>query len=412
MSQAAAPQARQAAVIFIFIAVVIDVLGFGLIIPVLPKLVEQFMHGDTARAAEMFGLFGTVWALMQFLFAPFLGALSDRFGRRRVLLISCFGLGLDYLVMALAPSIWWLLIGRIASGICASSFNVANSYIADVTTPEKRAQAFGMIGAAFGLGFVLGPALGGMLGHYDPRLPFWAAAILSLLNACYGLFVLPESLPPERRDAFSWAKANPVGSLKLLRSHHELFGLATIQFLFQLAHCVLPSAFVLYTGYRYGWGPATVGLTLMGVGVCNIIVQAGLVKRIVATLGERGTLCAGLFCGAVGFTGMALAPNGTWAWAVTPIIALMGIFTPGLQSLMSQRVSPQEQGKLQGANASIMAIASLFGPALFTQTLAHSIGPDAIVPIAGATFFVAAGLQLLALMLALYAARTVQPQAA
>jgi len=220
--------ARRAAVIFIFITVVIDVLGFGIIIPVLPKLVQQFMGGDAAKGATMFGLFGTVWALMQFFFSPLLGAVSDRFGRRPVILISCFGLGLDYIVMALAPNIGWLLFGRILSGICASSFTTAGAYIADVSPPEKRAAGYGMLGAAFGVGFVLGPALGGLLGNIDPRLPFWGAAALALINASYGLLVLPESLPPEKRDVFSWKRANPLGSLKLLRSHPDLLGLASI----------------------------------------------------------------------------------------------------------------------------------------------------------------------------------------
>ena len=347
--QQSAPAAgRRAAVIFIFITVVIDVLGFGLIIPVLPKLVEQFMGGDTARAALVYGVFGTAWSLMQFLFAPLLGAISDRFGRRKVILISCFGLGLDYIVMALAPGVGWLFVGRIISGICASNFSTAGAYIADVSPPEKRAQAFGLIGAAFGVGFVLGPALGGVLGDISPRLPFWGAAALALINASYGLFVLPESLPRERRDVFSWKKANPVGSLTLLRSHPDLLGFAGINLLFQTAHCVLPSVFVLYTGYRYGWSSSTVGFTLMAVGVFSIIVQGGLVKPAVRHLGERGSLYTGLLFGIAGFAGFALAPSAFWMWASLPVFALMGLFSPGLQSLMSKRVAPFEQGKLQG----------------------------------------------------------------
>jgi DHA1 family tetracycline resistance protein-like MFS transporter len=256
-------QRRRAAVVFIFITVVIDVRGCGIVIPVLPKLVQQFMGGDAAHGATMFGVFGTVWALMQFFFSPLLGAVSDRFGRRPVILISAFGLGLDYIVMALAPNIGWLLFGRVISGICAASFSTAGAYIADVAPPEKRAAAYGTIGAAFGVGFVLGPALGGVLGDINPRLPFWGAAALALVSAFYGLFVLPESLAPEKRDVFSWKKANPVGSLTLLRSHHELLGLASVNLLFQLAHCVLPSMYVLYTSYRYNWDTKTVGLTLM-----------------------------------------------------------------------------------------------------------------------------------------------------
>jgi len=219
---------RRAALAFIFITVVLDMLALGMIVPVLPKLVEDFLHGNTARAAEIFGLFATVWAAMQFLCSPVLGALSDRFGRRPVILLSNFGLGLDYIVMALAPTVWWLFVGRVISGITAASFSTASAYIADVAPPEKRAGGYGMLSAAFGLGFVLGPALGGVLGNIDPRLPFWVAAGLSLLNAMYGLFVLPESLGRDRREAFSWRRANPMGSIKLLRSHAEMLGLSTV----------------------------------------------------------------------------------------------------------------------------------------------------------------------------------------
>ena len=398
------PQRRRAAVIFIFITVVIDVLGFGIIIPVLPKLVQQFMGGDAARGATMFGVFGTVWALMQFFFSPLLGAVSDRFGRRPVILISCFGLGLDYIVMALAPNIGWLLFGRVVSGICAASFSTAGAYIADVAPPEKRAAAYGTIGAAFGVGFVLGPALGGVLGDIDPRLPFWGAAVLALVSAFYGLFVLPESLAPEKRDVFSWKKANPVGSLTLLRSHHELLGLASVNLLFQLAHCVLPSMYVLYTSYRYGWNTKTVGLTLMAIGVLSIIVQGGLVKPAVQRLGERGSLYTGLLFGIAGFAGFALAPTPFWMWAALPVFSLMGLFGPGLQSLMSQRVPQHEQGKLQGANGSITSIAGLIGPGLFTLSFAHFIDKDRAWVLPGAPFFIAALLLLMALGVAVWAA--------
>jgi DHA1 family tetracycline resistance protein-like MFS transporter len=399
------PQRSRAAVIFIVITVVIDVLGFGIIIPVLPKLVQQFMGGDAAQGATMFGVFGTVWALMQFFFSPLLGAVSDHYGRRPVILISCFGLGLDYIVMALAPNIGWLLFGRIVSGICAASFSTAGAYIADVAPPEKRAAAFGTIGAAFGVGFVLGPALGGVLGNIDPRLPFWGAAVLALLNATYGLFVLPESLPPEKRDIFAWKKANPVGSLDLLRSHPDLLGLAAVNLLFQLAHYVLPSMFVLYTSYRYGWSTQTVGLTLMAVGALSIVVQGGLVQPAVRRLGERGSLYAGLLFGIVGFAGFALAPTPLWMWASLPVFSLMGLFGPGLQSLMSQRVPGNEQGKLQGANGSISSIAGLIGPGLFTLSFAHFIDKGRAWVLPGAPFYIAAVLLLLALLVAVWAAR-------
>jgi MFS transporter, DHA1 family, tetracycline resistance protein len=390
----------QAAVLFIAITVVIDVLGFGVIIPVLPRLVQQFMGGDPVRGAAMYGLFGTVWAVMQFFSSPLLGAISDRFGRRPVILISCFGLGLDYIVMALAPSVGWLLFGRIFSGICAASFTTAFAYIADVAPPEKRAGAFGLIGAAFGIGFVLGPALGGVLGNISPRLPFWGAAGLALVSACYGLFVLPESLPISRRDAFQWRKANPIGSLGLLRSHRELTGLAGINFFYQLAHCVLPSMHVLYTSYRYGWSARTVGLTLMAVGVLSILVQGLLVKPTIARLGERGAIYAGLLFGIAGFSGFALAPSAVWMWASLPIFALWGLIGPGLQGLMSARVAAHEQGKLQGANGSITSIAGLIGPTVFTQSFAYFIDPSRTRMLPGAPFFAAAALLAVALALA------------
>src|SRR5271154_4442889 len=258
---------RKAALAFIFVTVLIDMLAFGMIIPVLPVLVQNFMGGDAARAAQMYGLFGTVWALMQFIFSPVQGSLSDHFGRRAVILISCTGLGLDFILMALAPNLWWLLVGRVISGITAASFSTAGAYISDVTPPEKRAASFGLIGAAFGVGFVLGPALGGLLGAVSPRLPFWASAFLALANVSWGLFVLPESLAKEKRVPFSWRNANPLGALKLLRSHSMLSSLAVSYFLINLAHLVLPSTTVLYMHYRYAWDARAVGLMLAGVGV-------------------------------------------------------------------------------------------------------------------------------------------------
>lgn len=391
---------RKAAVIFIFVTVVIDVLGFGLVIPVLPKLVQRFMHDDPVRGAAMYGVFGTVWAFMQFLCAPLLGAISDRFGRRPVILISCFALGLDYVVMAIAPGVGWLLVGRIVSGICASSFSTSFAYVADVTPPDKRASGLGLMGAAFGVGFVLGPALGGFLGDINDRLPFWGAAALALLNACYGLFVLPESLPPDKRDIFRLRKANPVGSLSLLRSHQELLGLAWIVFLDQLVHSVLASVYVLYTSYRYGWSPKTVGLTLVVAGISNILVQGALVGRVVRRLGERGALNVGLICGAAAFTGLALSNTGILIWPLLPILALWGLAGSGLQGLMSQRVAGHDQGKLQGANGSIAGIAGLIGPTLFTQSFAYAIDKSHTWRAPGAPFFLAAGLLLLALVLA------------
>ena len=381
---------RPAAVIFIFVTVVLDVLALGIIIPVLPKLVESFLGGDTATAAKMFGLFGTVWALMQFIFSPVLGALSDQYGRRRVILISCFGLGVDYIFMASAPTLWLLFIGRIISGITGASFTAAGAYIADVTPPEKRAAGFGMIGAAWGLGFVLGPALGGVLGAIDTRLPFWVAAGLTLLNALYGLFVLPESLSVEHREKFSWKRANPLGSLKLLRSHPELFRLATVNGFFYLAHQVLPSVFVLYASFRYGWNEETVGLTLALLGVCGMVVQGGIVKRVVADFGERHTLLAGLLFGVCGFAIYGLAPTGIIFWLGIPVFSLMGLYGPSSQGLMTRHVQPSQQGQLQGANNSIMGIAGVIGPGIFTLTFASFIGAQSDWHLPGAPFLLSA----------------------
>lgn len=394
------PGPRKAAIAFIFITVVLDVLALGVVIPVLPKLIENFLAGNTARAAEILGYFGTVWALMQFVFSPLLGSLSDRFGRRTVILTSNFGLGLDYIVMALAPTLGWLFAGRVVSGITAAGFSTAMAYIADVTPPEKRASSYGVVGAAWGLGFVLGPALGGVLGGIDLRLPFWVAAALTLLNAAYGLFVLPESLPPEKRTRFSWKRANPVGSLVLLRSHGELLGLATVYGLYGLAHYVLSSVFVLYAGHRYGWDATHVGLTLGLVGICNIVVQALVVRRFVASFGERAALLTGLLFGAIGFAGYALAPTGLIFLLCVPVFSLMGFFGPAVQGLMTRRVGVGEQGQLQGANASIMGIMGVLGPGLFTQTFALFIDRWQALHLPGAPFLLAALLLLIALALA------------
>lgn len=380
---------------FILVTVVLDMLSFGIIIPVLPKLVEEFLGGDTPRAAEIYGLMGTAWALMQFVCSPIQGSLSDRFGRRPVVLLSNVGLGLDFILMALAPNVSWLFAGRVISGIASSSFSTAGAYIADVTPPEKRAAAFGMMGASFGLGFVLGPAVGGLLGAVDPRWPFWGAAATSLLNACYGFFVLPESLPVEKRAPFRWRRANPVGALILLRSHHELFGLATTNFLMNLAHAVLPSVAVLYLGYRYGWGPSAVGFTLAGVGVCAMIVQGMLVRPITARLGERRTLLLGLLAGATGFAIYGLAPTPLIYCFGIPVMAFWGLAAPSAQVFMTRRVSPSEQGQLQGAIASLTGIAGLLGPTLFTQTFATFIGPQADWHLPGAPYLLSTLLLLI-----------------
>jgi DHA1 family tetracycline resistance protein-like MFS transporter len=389
---AAAPAPRRAAFVFIFITVALDMLSLGMIMPVLPKLVENFMGGDTARAAEIFGVFGTAWALMQFFFSPVLGALSDSYGRRPVVLISNFGLALDYVLMALAPNLWWLFAGRVISGISSASIATSYAYVTDVTPAEQRAAKFGLLGAAFGLGFVLGPALGGVLGAIDPRMPFWVAAGLSMLNALYGLLVLPESLPRGQRTRFEWKRANPVGSLKLLRSHPELSGLAVSEFLAALAHVVLPSVWVLYAGYRYGWDERAVGLSLAVVGVCAVVVQAGLVGPVVKAVGERAALMFGLAGGVAGFMLFGIAKTGLVFCLGIPLLALWGIANPAISSLMTRRVSETEQGQLQGANASIQGIANLAGPFVFTLTFAWSIGGGRDSQWPGAAFVLAAAM--------------------
>ncbi len=385
---------RKAAVVFILITVLLDMLSFGIVIPVLPKLVEEFLSGDTAQAAEIYGLMGSAWALMQFLCSPIQGGLSDRFGRRPVMLLSNLGLGLDYVLMAVAPTVGWLFAGRVIAGIASSSFSTAGAYIADVTAPEHRAAAFGKIGVVFGLGFILGPAIGGWLGAIDARLPFWGAAALSLLNACYGLFVLPESLPPATRTPFSWRRANPIGSLVLLRAHHELLGLATVVFLGYLAHAVLPSTSVLYLGHRYGWDAATIGLVLAGVGVAAMIVQGGLIRPITARFGERAALLAGLLSGAIGFVVYGMAPNG-WVFCLgIPIMAFWGMAGPAAQALMTRRVGASDQGQLQGALASLNGVAGLIGPVLFAEIFAYFIGPRTRWTLPGAPFLLASLLLL------------------
>jgi len=380
---------REAAFVLIFATVLLDMLAVGIIIPVLPKLVFDFLGGNAAETAKILGIFGTAWALMQFFFSPLQGALSDSFGRRLMILLSNFGVGLDYVLMALAPTLGWLFVGRVISGITAASISTAYAYVADVTPPDKRAARFGLLGAAFGAGFVLGPALGGLAGTISPRLPFWVAAGLSLANASYGLVILPESLPAARRTRFAWRRANPFGALALLRSHAMLFRLAIINFLGNLAHAVLPSIGVLYMMYRYGWNESIVGLTLAAVGAASIIVRGLVVGPVTRWVGERAALMLGLVFGVGGFLIFALAPNGLIFWLAIPVMALWGLEGPACMALMSRLVGASEQGQLQGANASVTGIANLFGPGLFTLTFAFAIGGGREFNLPGAPFLIA-----------------------
>ncbi|MBB4597864.1 TCR/Tet family MFS transporter [Xanthomonas arboricola] len=381
---------RRAALIFIFITVLIDVLSFGVIIPVLPDLVRQFTGGDYAVAAGWIGWFGFLFAAIQFVCSPLQGTLSDRYGRRPVILLSCLGLGLDFILMAVAHSLPMLLLARVISGVCSASFSTANAYIADVTPADKRAGAFGMLGAAFGIGFVAGPLIGGWLGSIGLRWPFWFAAGLALLNVLYGWFVLPESLPAERRTPrLDWSHANPLGALKLLRRYPQVFGLASVVFLANLAHYVYPSIFVLFAGYQYHWGPREVSWVLAGVGVCSIIVNALLVGRLVRWLGERRALLLGLGCGVVGFVIYGLADSGTAFLIGVPISAFWAIAAPAAQALITREVGADAQGRVQGALTSLVSLAGIAGPLLFANVFAWFIGTGAPLHLPGAPWLLA-----------------------
>jgi DHA1 family tetracycline resistance protein-like MFS transporter len=390
MSVADTPQPGRAAFGFIFVTVLLDMMALGLVVPVLPRLIVAFEGGDVGRAAHIGGYFGFAWALMQFIFMPVLGGLSDRFGRRPVIILSNLGLGLDYVLMALAPNLWFLFVGRLISGVTAASYTTAMAYIADVTPPEKRAARYGLMGAAFGLGFTAGPAIGGFLSDVGLRLPFWAAAGFSLANAVYGFFVLPESLGAARRAAFAWRQSNPLGALKFLRSEPLLARLAAAGFLQRFAHVSLPSMFVYYAAYRYGWGGKAMGSALMVVGIAQMIVSGGLVRISIARLGERGTLLAGLLCGVTGFLACAFAPTGAIFLASIPLIALWGLANPAIQGLATRLIGPSAQGQLQGAQSSLYSFADMIGPLAFTHVFAAAIAAGAAIQLPGAPYFLAA----------------------
>ncbi|CAK0742081.1 MFS transporter, DHA1 family, tetracycline resistance protein [Gammaproteobacteria bacterium] len=391
----------QWALVFIFITVMLDVLALGMVMPVLPELIHTLTGADAAYNAQMVGLFGTLWALTQFLFAPVLGMLSDRIGRRPVILLSNLGLGFDYVLMAVAPHFSWLLVGRIISGIAAGNFTAAGAYIADITPLEKRASGFGIQNAAFGFGFGLGPALGGLLGTVDLRLPFWVAAGLILTNFCWVFFLLPESLSRQQRGQMSWQRANPLGTFQFLRTQPELFNLTGVMLLSFVALEVMPSTFVLFAQYRFGWDTGMVGLTLSSVGVGIALVQIGLVAPMIAWLGERRTILVGLGCGALGLTVYGLASTGAVLWIGAPIIALWGLFGPAAQSLMSRVVSVSQQGLLQGAvNSLLHGLGGLIAPSLFTMTFAMAITTAYPQQLAATPFLLAALLLIGALLLA------------
>ncbi len=391
---------RRAALAFIFVTVLIDILAFGVLIPVLPGLVREFTGGDFAKAAWWVGIFGTLFAAIQFVSSPIQGALSDRFGRRPVILLSCLGLGMDFILMAMAQSLGWLLAARCFSGALSASFTTANAYIADVTEPARRAQAFGMLGAAFGVGFIIGPVIGGFLGSWDLRAPFWFAAVLAIANFLYGWFVLPESLPREKRTTrFDWTHANPVGSLGMLAKFPQVFGLAAVVLIANFAHYVYPSVAVLFTEYRFQWDARQVSGMLALVGVCSAVVQAVLVGKLVPVLGERRTLLSGLAFGVAGFLVFGLAGT-SWVFLLgVPVSALWGLAGPATQALITQHVSADAQGRVQGALMSLVSLAGIFAPLAFAGTFGLFISDKAPFHLPGAPWILAAALLFFGLVI-------------
>ena len=386
--------------IFIFVTLFIDILGIGIIIPILPELIKEFLGGDVTRAGRYYGVIVAVYAFMQFLFAPVLGALSDRFGRRPVILVSLFGLGVDYLIQGWAPTIWWLFLGRVIAGIMGASITTANAYIADVSTPETRARNYGFVGVAFGLGFVFGPALGGLLGGIDLRLPFFVSAGLALVNWLYGFFVLPESLAPESRSPVAWRKLNPLSSLRRLGNYPLVGGLAVVYLFASLAQRGLENVWVLYTGYRYGWNEQTNGLTLALVGVMAIVVQGLLIKPTIARYGERRTIVIGLAVSMLAFLAYGLASEGWMVLVIIIVGSLAGLAQPAIQGLIAGTVDPTEQGKIQGALTSLMSLTSILSPLIFTAGLFSFFTSD-LAPflLPGAPFFLASLLSLVSLVM-------------
>lgn len=394
------------AFIFIFITVLIDMIGIGLIMPVMPALIED-VTGLEANNAVVLGAWLTAsYAGMQFIFAPIVGGLSDRFGRKRVLLAALAGFTLDYTMMGFAPHFWLLLIGRILAGVFGASYSTANAYIADITPAHERAGRFGMMGAAFGIGFILGPAIGGLLGeHFGPRAPFFAAGILAGLNLIYGLFVLPETLAPENRRAFSIRRANPLGSLLQMRSYPAVLVMMGAVFLMLLGHAVYPAVWSYYTDFKFGWTAGDIGLSLMAVGLTTALVQGGLTRILVPKLGEWRAIAVSLLLATCSYAAYGLATSG---WMVYPIIvfgALAGIGQPALQGVISRIVPANAQGELQGAMTSMQSLSMIIGPLIMSRMFEGFTGADAPFVFAGAPFLLASALTIVALFLALSAKR-------
>lgn len=387
------------AVIFIMLTVMIDAMGIGLMIPVMPDLIREVDGGSLAQAAIWGGILSTTFAVMQFLFGPVIGGLSDRYGRRPVLLITTVIMALDYVVMALAGSIWLLLIGRIVGGITASTQSTAYAYMADISEPEKRSANFGLIGASFGIGFVLGPVAGGLLAEYGTRAPFWAAAILTAGNALLGYIVLRETVTDATRRAFDWRRANPFGALKHLGKLPGVKQLLLVYFLYNVAFAVYPSVWPYFGQERFDWTPAMIGFSLALFGAIMALVQAGLIRVALKTLGERGTVIAGHVFSIAGYLALGTVSSGSLVLMLTPLAALGGVISPALQGIMSQRVANNAQGELQGALTSVSSLAMILSPIVMTATFARYTNESAPVYLPGAPFMLAMGLAVLGLIL-------------
>jgi MFS transporter, DHA1 family, tetracycline resistance protein len=377
------------AIVFIFITMLIDVMGLGIILPILPKLIATIGHTGMDEAARIGAALMFAYAGMQFLFAPLLGNLSDRYGRRPILILSLVGIGIDYVIMGLAPTLAWLFAGRLLSGMAGASFTTAAAYIADVSPPEKRAQNFGMIGAAFGVGFVLGPMLGGLIGHYGVRLPFLAAAALAAANAIYGAVVLKESLAPDHRRKFEAWRANPLGALIVLKRYPIVLPLCGVLILMRLAHDANPTVFSYYTMLKFGWGPREVGLSLMAVGVVTAVCYA-ILPRFARRIGEDRSVYIGLAGGAIAFLGYALASQGWMIFAFMLPFGLVCLVMPSLNAILARAVGPKGQGELQGALTSGGSLTSVFAPLILGNLFAWFSGPHAPVYFPGAAFAAAA----------------------
>ncbi|MBK9491482.1 MAG: TCR/Tet family MFS transporter [Haliscomenobacter sp.] len=378
------------ALTFIFITMLIDVIGLGIIIPVMPKLIMELSGEGLSSAARYGGWMVFAYAAMQFFFSPILGGLSDQYGRRPILLFSLFGFGIDYIILGFAPTIGWLFFGRVIAGITGASFTAAGAYIADVSPPEKRAQNFGLIGAAFGLGFILGPVLGGFLGTYGARVPFFVSAGLALLNCLYGYFILPESLQPENRRKFEWSRSNPINSLLNLRRYPIVLGLVFPNILIMIAGFATQSTWTYYCMDKFSWTEKMVGLSLGFVGVMAAVVQGGLTRALIPRLGNFRSISFGLLLYSIGFVLYALADQGWMMFAITVIASLGGIAMPALQGVMSNQVPMNEQGELRGALTSVMSLTSVVGPLIMTNLFAYFTSAAAPIQLPGAPFWMGA----------------------